>query len=131
MQENGYKYCDKNHEFSVQNVVKKAGCETFEIDFGISGGVTGKKPELTKKSFPSKVVPRKLNLDRIPNSAKITSRRPLKKVEKDERNQAIRRISSENSRNSTRPHSVGRFVERGRVARSGQGSGSYSGGEMN
>ena len=97
----------------MQNVVRKPGCETFEIDFGNSdGGVIGKKPELSKKTFPSKIVPRKIALDRLPNSARITSRRPLKKVEKDERNQAIRRISADNYRNYTRPHSVGRCVDR-------------------
>ena len=110
----------------VQNVVRKPGCETFEIDFGNSGGgVIGKKPELSKKTFPSKIVPRKIALDRLPNSARITSRRPLKKVEKDERNQAIRRISADNYRNYTRPHSVGRCVDRRKIfTKSSQGSGS-------
>ena len=110
----------------MQNVVRKPGCETFEIDFGNSGGgVIGKKPELSKKTFPSKIVPRKIALDRLPNSARITSRRPLKKVEKDERNQAIRRISAENYRNYTRPHSVGRCVERRKqITKSSHGPGS-------
>ena len=122
----GYKYCDRNNQFLVQNVVKKPGCETFEIDFGNSGGgVIGKKPELSKKTFPSKIVPRKISLDRIPSSARIMSRRPLKKVEKDERNQAIRRISAENYGNYTRPHSVGRCVDRRKkCTKSSQGSGS-------
>ena len=105
----GYKYSDRNNQFLVQNVVKKPGCETFQIDFGNSGGVVGKKPELSKKIIPSK----KLTVQRLPNSARISSRRPLKKLEKDERNlavQAIRRISTENYRN--RPHSVGRLVDR-------------------
>ena len=123
----GYKYCDRNNQFLVQNVVKKPGCETFEIDFGNSGGgVIGKKPELSKKTFPSKIVPRKISLDRLPNSARILSRRPLKKVEKDERNQAIRRISAENYRNYTRPHSVGRCVDRRKkINKSSQGPGSF------
>ena len=122
----GYKYCDRNNQFLVQNVVKKPGCETFEIDFGSGGGgVIGKKPELSKKTFPSKIVPKKISLDRPPSSARIKSRRPLKKVEKDERNQAIRRISAENSGNYTRPHSVGRCVDRRkRFTKSSQGPGS-------
>ena len=122
----GYKYCDRNNQFLVQNVVKKPGCETFEIDFGNSGGgVIGKKPELSKKTVPSKIVPRKISLDRLPSSARIMSRRPLKKVEKDERNQAIRRISAENYRNYTRPHSVGRCVDRRKtITKSSHGPGS-------
>ena len=122
----GYRYCDRNNQFLVQNVVKKPGCETFEIDFGNSGGgVIGKKPELSKKTVPSKIVPRKISLDRLPSSARIMSRRPLKKVEKDERNQAIRRISAENYRNYTRPHSVGRCVDRRKtITKSSHGPGS-------
>ena len=45
--ETDYKYCDKNNQFLVQNVVKKPGCETFEIDFGEVQ--QAKKPPLLSK----------------------------------------------------------------------------------
>ena len=31
--ETEYRYEDKNDKFNVQNIVKKPGCETFDIDF--------------------------------------------------------------------------------------------------
>ena len=37
-----YRYCDQNNQFTVKEVVKKPGCETFEIDFG-DGLLTSKR----------------------------------------------------------------------------------------
>ena len=44
--------------------------------------------------------------------SKNASRRPLKKVEKDETNNAIRRIMTGRNSKNTRPTSVGRFETR-------------------
>ena len=37
-----YQFTDNNNHFSVQNIVRRPGCETFIIDF--SDGVGGKRP---------------------------------------------------------------------------------------
>ena len=107
-----YSYSDKNDKFFVQNVVKKPGCETFEIDFGDQKSSAGpkKRPELGRKSVAG--------ADKVTKSPRRTSpknrkRRPLRKVEKDVTNNAIRRIMTvdKNCKNA-RPNSVGRFENR-------------------
>jgi hypothetical protein len=42
-----YRYTDRNNQFLVKEVVKKPGCETFEIDFG--DGLVTKKPSLPSR----------------------------------------------------------------------------------
>ena len=109
-----YRYCDKNEQFHVQNVVKKPGCETFDIDFGDNLGVAGakKKPELTVRKSAVKRVPKSPSPTKKSPVSKNVSRRPLKKVEKDETNNAIRRIMTGKNNKNTRPTSVGRFETR-------------------
>ena len=102
--ETGYRYCDSNDTFSVQNVVKKPGCETFDIDFGERPGqhsAVKRKPELTRRNVTKKV-PRSPS---IKSPSKTKSRRPLRKVDNDVTSSAIR---SRNVRNfsASRPNSV-------------------------
>ena len=111
-----YSYSDRNNKFLVQNVVKKPGCETFEIDFGNQKRSAGleKRPELGRKSLAGADKVTKSLQGTSPNSvSKNRKRRPLRKVEKDVTNNAIRRIMTvdKNCKN-TRPNSVGRFENR-------------------
>ena len=111
-----YSYSDRNNKFLVQNVVKKPGCETFEIDFGDQKSSAGpkKRPELGRKSLAGADKVTKSPRNTSPNCvSKNRKRRPLRKVEKDVTNNAINRIMTvdKNCKN-TRPNSVGRFENR-------------------
>ena len=111
-----YSYSDRNDKFLVQNVVKKPGCETFDIDFGDQKSSAGpkKRPELGRKSVAGAENASKSPRVASPNSpSKNRKRRPLRKVEKDVTNNAIRRIMTEDKNcKNTRPNSVGRFENR-------------------
>ena len=110
--ETGYRYCDDGDEvLNVQNVVKKPGCETFDIDFGDTLGgrhsAVKRKPELTKKNIVKKV-PRPPSTTSVTSPRKTNPRRPLKKVDKDYTNHAIKgrtafRGSRPNSVNFVKP----------------------------
>ena len=111
-----YSYSDRNDKFLVQNVVKKPGCETFDIDFGNQKSSAGpkKRPELGRKNH--------VGAEKVSKSPRVTSpdsptknrkRRPLRKVEKDVANSAIRRTMTVDKNGiNTRPNSVGRFENR-------------------
>ena len=44
-----YRYCDRNNQFLVKEVVKKPGCETFEIDFGDGLVSKARKPSQLRR----------------------------------------------------------------------------------
>ena len=103
--ETEYSYIDNNDQFQVQNVVKKPGCETFDIDFGDKCASAGprRKPELSRKSSGVRKVSKPSSAVSLKSPVKNKPRRHLRKVEKDQTNNAIRRVMTDKGGKTTRP----------------------------
>ena len=103
--ETEYSYIDNNDQFQVQNVVKKPGCETFDIDFGDKCSSAGprRKPELSRKSSGVRKLSKPSSAVSLKSPVKNKPRRHLRKVEKDQTNNAIRRVMTDKGGKTTRP----------------------------
>ena len=102
--ETEYSYIDSNDQFQVQNVVKKPGCETFDIDFGDKCASAGprRKPELSRKSSGVRKLSKPSSAVSLKSPVKNKPRRHLRKVEKDQTNNAIRRVMTDKGGKTTR-----------------------------
>ncbi len=98
--EEEYQYTENNNQFCVQNIVRRAGCETFVINFSGNGGGGGRqRPGVppsnrfgTAQRSQSAAAP-KTDSSNAKRGGKRKSGRggePIKKEEKNEINKSLR-----------------------------------------
>ena len=92
-----YQFTENNNQFCVQNIVRRAGCETFVIDFsGGGGGGRQQRPSAppsrlsTGQRSQSAAVPKADNNAKRGGKRKGGRREPIKKEEKNEINKSLR-----------------------------------------